>query len=163
MGTRPGRYFDPDLLRQDVDRLWRLPEVRRLNGPFIDKTSEGLVVRIEIVERGQVQSISFVGNRGIADRKLKKESGLEDGQPSDLHEVRLAKTRIEDFYREQGYPRTQVEILEGDQNEDGNIVFLIHEDQKQKVWKTEFIGNTFATDARLQHFCLLYTSDAADE
>lgn len=152
MGTRPGRYFDPDLLRQDVDRLWRLPEIRRLNGPFIDQTEAGLVVTIEVVERNLVQGIQFIGNRGIADRTLQKESGIEDGQPADLHEIRRAKTRLEDFYKKKGYPRTQIEIVEGDQTEDSNVVFLIHEDQKQKVWKTEFIGNSFASNGRLQHF-----------
>ena len=152
LGTRPGRYFDPDLLRQDVDRLWRMPEIRRLNGPFIDQTQDGLVVTIEVVERNLVQGVEFIGNRGIADRTLKKESGLEDGQPADVHEIRMAKTRLEEYYKEKGYPRTQIEIVEGDQVEDHKVVFLIHEDQKQKVWKTDFIGNSFASDARLQHF-----------
>lgn len=152
MGTRPGRYFDPDLLRQDVDRLWRMPEIRRLNGPFIDQTPQGLTVTIEVVERNLVQGIEFIGNRGIADRTLKKESGIEDGQPADLHEIRMAKTKLEEYYKKKGYPRTQIEIVEGDQSEDSKVVFLIHEDQKQKVWNTEFIGNSFASNARLQHF-----------
>ena len=152
IGTRPGRYFDPDLLQQDVDRLWRMPEIERLNGPYIERTPEGMVITIDVVERNQVREVKFIGNRGIADRTLKKETGLEDGKPLDLNAIRMAKSRIEEFYRKKGYPHTQVEIIEGDKIEDGQVVFLIYEDQQQKVWKAEFVGNTFATDARLQHF-----------
>jgi outer membrane protein insertion porin family len=152
ISTRPGRYFDPGLLQQDVDRLWRLPKVRRVNGPYIEQNADGITVTFEIVERELVKSVQFIGNRGISDRALKKETGLQDGQPLDLHEVRIAKTRIEEYYREKGYPRSQVEIIEGDEVEDGKITFLIHEDTKQKVWDVDFVGNSFATDARLKNF-----------
>jgi outer membrane protein insertion porin family len=150
--TRPGRYFDPDLLQQDVNQLWRMNEIRRINGPYISETPEGLVITIEVVERNHVNSVKFIGNRGISDRTLLRESQLKDGQPLDLHEVRMAKTRIEEYYREKGYPRTQVEILEGDQPDDPDIVFLIYEDQQQKVWSVQFEGNQIASDARLRHF-----------
>ena len=83
---------------------------------------------------------------------LKKEIGIEDGHPLDKHEVRIAKSKIEEFYQEKGYPRTQVEIVEGDEQDDQNVVFLIHEDQKQRIWKVDFEGNAIATDARLRHF-----------
>jgi outer membrane protein insertion porin family len=150
--TRPGRYFDPDLLQQDVNQLWKMKEIRRINGPFIEHTPQGVVVTIEVVERNLLNTVKFIGNRGISDRTLKRETQLEDGKPLDLHEVRMAKTRIEEYYREKGYPRTQVEILEGDQSEDPNVVFLIHEDQQQKIWNVQFEGNSIASDARLRHF-----------
>jgi outer membrane protein insertion porin family len=83
---------------------------------------------------------------------LKKEAGLEDGSPLDVHQVRMVKTKIEELYKEKGYPRTQVEILEGNEKNDSKVVFLIHEDEKQRIWKADFEGNEIATDARLRHF-----------
>ncbi len=150
--TRQGRYFDPDQLQQDVDRLWRMPEIRRINGPYINRTNDGVVITIDVVERNQMVKVEFIGNRGITDRALKKETGLEDGAPLDSHQIRMAKTRIEEYYREKGYPKTQVEIMEGTEDDDQKVVFMIHEDQKQRVWKVEFEGNEFATDARLKNF-----------
>ena len=150
--TREGRYFDPDQLQQDVDQLWRLPEIRRINGPFIDHTSDGVSITIEVVERNQMVEVEFIGNRGITDKTLKKETGLEDGAPLNSHEIRMAKGRIEEYYHDKGYPKTQVEIMEGTQDDDRKVVFLIHEDQKQRVWKVDFEGNTFVSDARLQNF-----------
>ena len=150
--TRPGRYFDPDKLQQDVDQLWRMKEISRVNGPFLEHSPEGVRITIEVVERNTINQVDFVGNRGISDRTLKKETGLEDGAPLDVHQIRMAKTKIEEFYKEKGFPRTQVEILEGNEVGDAKVVFLIHEDQKQRIWKVAFEGNAIASDARLRNF-----------
>lgn len=148
--TRPGRYFDPDMLQQDVNDLWKMKEVHRVVGPFIDKSSDGIVVTIEIVERQLMQSVQFIGNRAITDRALRKETNLNDGQPLDIHEIKMVKHRIEEFYHDKGFPRTQVEILEGNESGDSSVVFLIHEDEQQRIWKVEFEGNQIASDARLK-------------
>lgn len=150
--TRPGRYFDPDLLQQDVDQIWRMREIKRVNGPFIDKTPAGLVITIEVIEKQLLSGIEIVGNRGITDRAIKKHLGIEDEHPLDVHEIRSIKSRIEEFYREKGYPRTQVEIISGADPEDEKVVLLVNEDSQQRIWKAEFQGNSIATDARLRHF-----------
>lgn len=152
ISTRRGRYFDPDKLQQDVDQLWRMSEINRINGPFLKRTPDGVIVTLEVVERNTISKIEFIGNRGISDRALQKETGLEDGNPLDVHEIRMAKTKIEEYYKDKGYPRTQVEIMEGNDRDDAKVTFLIHEDEKQRIWKAEFEGNTIATDARLRHF-----------
>lgn len=150
--TRPGRYFDPDLLQQDVNDLWKMKEVQRVIGPYIDRSEQGVTVTIEVVERQLVRNVQFVGNRAITDRALLKETGLTDGQPLDVHEIKMIKHRIEEFYHDKGFPRTQVEILEGNEASDHDAVFLIHEDQQQRIWKVEFEGNTIAKDGRLKTF-----------
>ena len=149
--TRPGRYFDPDKLQQDVNSLWRMPEIKRVKGPFVDRQADGVVIRIEVVERNRLSKVEYIGNRGISDRALSKQTGLENGSPLDVHQIRGAKTKIEEYYREKGYPRTQVEVLDGNNNDDSKVTFLIHEDQQQRIWKVNFEGNTIATEARLRH------------
>ncbi len=148
--TRQGRYFDPDKLQQDVNMLWRMPEIKKVKGPYLDRQADGIIVRIEVEERQKLSTVEFIGNRGISDRTLQKKTGLENGSPVDVHEIRMAKTSIEDLYKEKGYPRTQVEILDNKGNEN-KVTFLIHEDQQQKIWKVNFEGNTIATEARLRH------------
>ena len=150
--TRPGRYFDPDMLQQDVNELWKMKEVQRIVGPYVQHNPDGVVVTIEVVERKLMNDIQFIGNRGITDRALLKETGLSDGSPLDVHEIKMVKHRIEEFYQEKGYPRTQVEILSGSEEADNAAVFLIHEDEQQRIWNVEFEGNAIASDARLKNF-----------
>lgn len=150
--TRKGRFFDPDILQQDIDELWRMPEISRINGPFLNRTADGVIVTLEVVERNTIDKVEFIGNRGVSDRALLKETGLENGNPLDVHEIRMVKTKIEELYKNKGYPRTQVEILEGNETNDSKVVFLIHEDEQQRIWKVEFEGNEIASDARLRHF-----------
>ena len=152
ISTRPGRYFDPDLLQQDVSKLWRMPNIKRVNGPFIDHSPDGLIITFEIVERQHISTLQFIGNRAISDRTLSKESNLSVGQPLDLHQVKMAKNRLEDLYREKGFPKTQIEIIDIEAVERGEVGFLIHEDQKQRVWGVKFVGNQFVSDSRLRHF-----------
>lgn len=149
--TRPGRYFDPDKLQQDVNALWRMPEIARVKGPFVDRQPDGVVIRIEVTERNRLSTVEYIGNRGVSDRALAKQTGLENGSPLDVHQIRNAKTKIEEYYREKGYPRTQVEVLDGNENDDSKVTFLIHEDQQQRIWKVNFEGNTIASEARLRH------------
>ena len=150
--TRPGRFFDPDLLQQDVEELTRMKQVRRVNRPIIEKTPQGVNVTIEVIERRLINQVKYIGNRAYADWQLRKVSELEEGKPLDLHEVRMAKQRLEDHYREKGFSRTQVDIAEGDQLGDNNVIFVIHEDNKQRIFKTGFVGNKIASDARLRSF-----------
>jgi len=150
--TRPGRFFDPDLLQQDVDELWRHNMIRRINGPFLERTDRGIIVTIDVVERQYVDEIQFIGNRALTDRKLRQTVGIEAGSPLDTHSVRMAKQQIEDLYREQGFNRTQVEILEGSGEDDHQVTFLIHEDTPEKVFRISFEGNSIASDARLAKF-----------
>ena len=150
MKTRPGRFYDPDKLQQDINLLWRTPGISRIKGPFLENTVGGVIVTIEVVETSSIGEVQFIGNRGISDKALKRHTGLEDGKPLDVHQIRLAKNKIEEFYKDKGFPRTQVEIMEGSDTGDSRVVFLIHEDEKQRIWKVEFEGNEIAPDGRLK-------------
>ena len=150
ISTRPGRYYDPDRLQQDVKTLWKMAEIEKVNGPFIEQGAQGITVTFDIEERKTVTEVKFIGNRGVKDRTLLNESGLDNIGHLDVHRIRIAKTRIEEFYRQKGYPRTQVEIREGSEADDSQIVFLVHEDQQQRFWDVEFEGNALASDARLK-------------
>ena len=150
--TRPGRYFDPDQLQQDVNELWKVKQIRRVSGPFIDRQEDGIVVTIQIIERPYIDKVQYIGNRGLTDKELATETGLSGGQPLDLHAVKMAKSRMEDLYSEKGFPKTEVTIIEGDELGDNDVIFLIHEDKKQKIYSVSFEGNEIASDSRLKSF-----------
>ena len=70
----------------------------------------------------------------------KKAINLTDGAPLDTQEIKMAKKKLEDLYKTKGYPKTQIEIIEGNEKGDSNVVFVIHEDEHQKIWKVNFEG-----------------------
>lgn len=150
--TRPGRYFDPDLLRQDIDQLWKMKTLRRVNGPVIQRTDNGVIVTIEVVEQAHVNKIRFVGNREITDWQLKRKIQVKEGEPLDIHEIRMSRQQLEDYYHEEGFRHTQVSIAEINETGDQDVVFIINEDQKERVLWVDFEGNEFASDARLRTF-----------
>ncbi len=150
--TRPGRYFDPDLLQEDVNQIWKMKGIRRVTGPYLDKQTDGIIVTFDVTERSYMETVKYIGNRAITDRQLAKETGLKNGDPLDMHAVRMAKTRIEEFYEEKGFPKTEVSIVNGDELEDRDVVFLINEDKLQRVASVTFEGNSIASDARLRSF-----------
>ncbi|MEM8864663.1 MAG: BamA/TamA family outer membrane protein, partial [Planctomycetota bacterium] len=95
--------------------------------------------------------IEYLGNAKLKDKKLAKETGLKVGAAVDPYAVEDGRRRLQDLYAENGYPRAQVSILEGDKLEDKGVVFVINEGVQQKIWSVKFEGNNsdFASDRRL--------------
>jgi outer membrane protein insertion porin family len=61
-----------------------------------------------------------------------------------------ARRRLEQYYHEHGHAKASVTAVEGTQLKDREVVFLINEGAKQRVWWTHFKGNTVASAARLR-------------
>lgn len=59
--------------------------------------------------------------------ELQDLTGLKPGQPFDVGANREAAVRIEDRYRELGYPSVRVMLMKGEQAEDRDVIFVIEE------------------------------------
>jgi len=147
--TRPGREFDPEIVQSDVRSLAK----SRLFGDvrtFTEVTPDGVVVTFEVVERATLQYVEFIGNRGLRDHTLLKESGLEVGEALDRFTVQEARRKVETYYHDKGFPKAVVVITEGLKTSDKGAKFQISEGPLQRIWGTYFIGNTVASSARLR-------------
>lgn len=149
--TRKNRRFDADDLQADIEELHRLKIVQTARS-FINQTPNGVVVTFRIFERPFITKVNYVGNRAFTDKRLEKLTGVAKGKPLDVVAVKMAKRQIEEFYRSKGFPRTQVEILSGNQREHREVTFLIHEDEKRKIRSLRFEGNTIVSDGRLKTY-----------
>ncbi|WP_231943644.1 BamA/OMP85 family outer membrane protein [Aeoliella mucimassa] len=147
--TRIGRPYDPLLVQADVKRLFTLPWFVNVE-TYTDQSNDGVVVIFKVVERPTVRYIEFLGNNSIKDKKLLKETGLNVGGALSPYQVEEARSRIEQLYKENGFNRVQVRVVEGDQSGDRAIVFDINEGPQQKVGAVKFEGNQFASDGRLK-------------
>jgi outer membrane protein insertion porin family len=149
LNTRAGALFDPKLIEDDV---------RALDGTrrFLDVKTRyqyvngGLLVTFQVVEKPVMRYVKFIGMEGMKEHKLKKEAGLVVGDAMDPNKIEDARRTLEAYYHDHGYPQAYVTTAEGTKLGDKGAIFIINEGLQQSVWKTEFEGNTIATDARLR-------------
>ena len=146
--TRAGRPFDLQQIAEDVRRLDHTHQFVNVR-TYWQKVPGGRIVFFEVIERPLLQEVWFVGCSEIGKKKLQKESDLKKGDPVDPIAIEEARRKIEELYRKRGFNSASVMLLEGDKPEDRRAIFLIDEGPKQRVWKTEFVGNKIASGDRL--------------
>ncbi len=147
--TRVGRPFDPALVQQDVRKLasrsWFV-DVQ----PSVVQTPQGRVVTFRVVERPVIRYIEYLGNEGIKDKKLAKETGLKVGGSVDPYAVEEARRKLLSLYHTNGYNDARVTVQEGTKATDRGVVFVINEGKSKKVWSVKFVGNKFVSGQRLK-------------
>ncbi len=146
---RPGHKFraaglDDDILRLNQSRLFTLVE------PYIRSAPGGVTVIFKVQERPVMRYLRFQGNGPIMIGTLEKECGLIPGKPFSPYDVEEGRKKVETFYNSKGYARASVKTIQGAQKGDPGVIFLINPGPKLRIKKTEFIGNTIASDARLK-------------
>jgi len=147
--TRGGRPFDPRLIEEDVRRLNQTRWFASVR-VFWQPVPEGRVVIFEVVERPLIQYVKIVGNEWYPKKRLLEEAGIRPGDGMDPFLIEEARRKIEDFYRERGFPKVRVSLVEGSDPNDAGVIFLISEGPRQRVLWTDFIGNSISSDARLR-------------
>jgi len=147
--TRKDRQFDPETLQADKRRLASAGLFRDIN-IYTQQAPAGIVVTFEVFERPTIRYVRFIGNRGIGDRPLLKQSGLKVGDALNFYAIEEARRKLEDYYHTRGFPKAAVVIAEGNSTEHRGAVFEIAEGPLQRIEKVEFVGNTFVSDERLK-------------
>ena len=147
--TRAGRPYDPELIEEDVRRLYG-------SGLFVNvkprwqRVDGGRVVIFEVYERPILHYVKYVGNQKVKKKTLEKEADIKAGDAMDTVAVEEGRRRLLEFYHSHGFSKARVTIVEGDRPSDRGVIYLINEGQKQRVLWTHFVGNTIASDARLK-------------
>ena len=147
--TRAGRPFDPELIEDDVRRLYKTRKFVKVT-PRYQPEPGGRIVIFEVLERPTLHYVKYVGNEKVRKKTLEKESQIKVGDALDPFAVGEGCRRLEEYYRSKGFAKVQVTILEGNDPSDVGAIYLINEGPKQRVGWTQFVGNTVANDARLR-------------
>lgn len=146
--TRAGRAFNKEQVENDVRRL-------NTTGLFVNirvsyqHLPHGRVVIFEVVERPTIEYVKYIGNRKIKRKLLAEETHLDVGDSLDPYMAEDARRALELFYHDHGFGVARVTVLEGNKVGDRGMVFLINEGPKQRILKTNFIGNTIVSASRL--------------
>ncbi len=149
ISTRVDRPFDQTTLEKDVRTLaqkkWFL-DVR----PIREQVAGGVRITFEVIERPTLLYVKYLGNTKIRDKRLAKETDLKKGSSLDPYAVEEGRRKIEEYYKSKGYNDVRVTVVEGTKPGDRGAIYMINEGQSQKIKKTQFVGNTIATDQRLK-------------
>ena len=148
--SRPGRTFESAVVRDDIRALNRTRWFLHVEAEYLPAPDDGVVVVFRVVERQRIQYVKFLGNTKSRRKTLEKKAELKVGDPLDPYSIERAREAILTFYREAGFNRVRVEILEGTKRGDKGAVFLIDEGEKQRIADVEFVGNQIASDGRLK-------------
>jgi outer membrane protein insertion porin family len=147
--TRVGRAYDSELVQMDVRELIGSGLFRDVR-TYRRETKSGVSITFEVFERPVVAHVRFIGNKKVKDKSLIKEVGVKAGDPLNRFTIEEGRRRIEQHYKDNGFGRAKVSIVEGIKPGESGIAYRIHEGPKQRVRAVDFIGNTFVGDARLK-------------
>jgi len=147
--SRVGREFDPEMVQSDVRRLASSGLFRDVQ-ILKDESPQGIFVTFQLEERPRIAYIKFLGNESVGDKKLLKKSEMSLEGTLNKYTIEEARVKIQEFYRTRGHGMATVQVVEGLKPEDRGVVFMIHEGPLARIWSTEFIGNTIASDGRLK-------------
>lgn len=136
--------LDDDILRLNQSRFFTLVE------PYIRSVPGGVIVMFKVKERPVLRYLRFQGNGSIRIGLLEKECGLVTGKPFSPYDVEEGRKKIETFYHSRGFARVSVKTIQGDQQGDPGVIYLINPGPKLRIGKTTFIGNKITSAARLK-------------
>ncbi|HWB10057.1 MAG TPA: POTRA domain-containing protein [Pirellulales bacterium] len=148
--TKVDRPYDVRTVDEDVRQLMKSKLFAAVEPEYQRVGENGIIVIYKVIERPLIKYLRFYGNEKVKVRHLKKQSGLKVGDPWDPYIVEDARNKVEEYYREKGYNKIKVVIIEGNRKEDRGVVYLVNEGQKQRISKVEFVGNNVASDGRLK-------------
>ncbi len=149
--TRREAEFDPEQIEKDVRSLDSTGRFRNIK-TYYKTTKDGIIVTFEFIERPYIQYVVHQGNHYVSEKKLAKEHGLKKGDALSPFNVRVGRRKMEEYCHQNGFPKADVLILEGENPQDKGVVYVINEGPIQRVAHVTFMGNSLATASRLATF-----------
>lgn len=141
MQTRQDRNYDEKQLQADIHELYRTDLFRKIK-TFYSEDPDGVYVRLEITEQPIVTDVIFHGNTRIDNRMLGKHCGIEPGDPANPFSADMARQRLIDLYKENGFNQIAVVVREGNRPGDRRLLFEISEGPLERINSIKFVGNT---------------------
>lgn len=157
--SQVGGNYSEKQVTQDIQALFKM-------GYFVQiealKEVKGHTVSLEyrVIEKPTIAEIAFDGNSEVKSEDLEKETGLKNFEILNTTKIKEAVNKIEKYYEDKGFYLVKIEPVIEDVKKDESvrIKFLITENDKVKVKKITFLGNTNLKDSYLKS--RMYTQEA---
>jgi outer membrane protein insertion porin family len=148
--TREGEVYSPATIRGDLKALYQMGYFRNIQVEKRDWGREKAVVFV-VEEKPVVREIKFSGNKHIKTSDLLEVVDLKPRTVLNLNAVKENVNKIIKKYREEAYFLAEVQYeLETPRKGDVVIHFKIKENEKIRIKKITFSGNTYYSDTVLK-------------
>lgn len=143
MSTRVGQVYSAARLDDDVRSLYESGLVDDVRW-FAELMGAGVKLTAEVVTRGKVVAVGFLGNTRFSDEKLAKVTKLKAGGVMSDEAILTARRNVQDHYRGFGYADVTVthRIQPTGNPGTAELVLVIDEGARAEVRKILFRGNT---------------------
>lgn len=174
MQTRRGDPYDEGRIDSDIRSLYRtgLFEYIEVQRDFQPDGRVNLLVRVR--PKYRVESVEFVGNRRVSDRRLRRETTIEPSAAFEVPDrgvlglrrrradapivaldervVRMDSEAIHQFYQNRGFSEVSVtyDIQRNPETGFGSVTFYIDEGPRVRLVRVEFTGNDTLSQRRLR-------------
>ena len=150
LSCRAGRPYDKAAVDADLRTLLATKWFSDVNYKVEhSKDGKGYVLTFKVSEMPILKSVEFIGRKKVSLKEITESTDLKKGSRADAIRAQLAKRQILQLYKDKGYEKAEVELLEGGKPGDTRVVISIFEGPKYQTGKVDFVGNKFVSDAVL--------------
>ncbi len=151
MSTRIGQPFTDEAVERDIRALYSTGVVENLDIRAVD-VAGGVRVIVEIVGRGGIGELGFVGNTVFDNARLTKELEVKVGDPVDDGKLTAAQQKIVELYEKKGYSDVIVsyEVKPSAREGFSTVIFKMEEGARGIINDIRFEGNTAISARKLR-------------
>lgn len=151
MSLREGEDYTEDKVEQDIRNLFGTGAIEDVSIRSVDVTG-GVNVLVNIVGRGAVGTISFVGNSAVDESKLRKDIEVKPGDPVSEAQLTAAQQKIREVYEKRGFSDILVTYSTQPDSRNGYtaVIFNIEEGARAVINDIRFEGNTAIKSRKLK-------------
>ncbi|MGZ6250455.1 MAG: outer membrane protein assembly factor BamA [Candidatus Chromulinivorax sp.] len=152
---KTGQTFKPHLSSQAIKNIFALGYFRQVQ-LYIDIIDDNQIdLCIMVTEKPKVTDIVLKGNKGLNEKEIKKETGLDKIMTIDEEELKNFATKIKKFYAKKNYHFADIKThLENVDEHHVVAHFEIKENQKAYVRKISFKNNRAIQSKQLKKFII---------
>ncbi|MCX8042854.1 MAG: outer membrane protein assembly factor BamA [Desulfobacterota bacterium] len=139
--TRKGDVFSPELLQEDLKRIYQLGYFKDIQILSTD-TDAGKEITFQVVEKPMIKAVQITGNKTIKLEDIQKVMEVKPRTILDLNKVTGDAERIKKLYVDKGYYDAEITYKTTQLDEDyATVDFVIKENEVVKIKKVTFSGN----------------------
>lgn len=141
--TLEGKVFSPEQVRVDVQNLFSLgyfsdvEVLSEINAKQID-----LIYKVK--EKPTIVELAILGNAEVKEDDVKEQIGVKAFEILNHSKIRESQEKLQKYYEEKGFLLAKIDPVVEDvvPEEKVKLTFRIEENEKVKVKKIRFLGNT---------------------